>query len=181
DANAIDEYSLPLTSADQAPSRVVSGSRTGLDQPTGAALGSDGTLYVSNAGSNSVTEYAYGATGNETPVATISGADTGLDVPGKLAVDSSGYLFVTNNLNATVTEYAPGATGDAAPVATIGGFTRVGGIAAGDGVLEVGDSEDNIVEVYDDVSGAVSLTTTLGGTDTLLDGPTGLAIDGAGH
>ena len=51
---------------------------TGLTNPVGVAFDADGDLIVSNEGSDSVTEYAPGATGDAPPIATIKGAATGL-------------------------------------------------------------------------------------------------------
>ena len=85
------------------------------------AQGQAAYSFVANTGADSVTEYAMGASGNETPVATISGSATGLDGPEGVAVDSAGHLFVANINVDSVTEYAKGATGNTAPVATISG------------------------------------------------------------
>ena len=85
------------------------------------AQGQAAYSFVANTGADSVTEYAMGASGNETPVATITGSATGLDGPEGVAVDSAGHLFVANINVDSVTEYAKGATGNTAPVATISG------------------------------------------------------------
>jgi hypothetical protein len=109
------------------------------------AQGQAAYSFVTNTDTDSVTEYAMGASGNETPVAIISGPATGLDgpvgvavdsatpvatiagpatglsAPLGVAVDSAGHLFVTNASADSVTEFAEGATGNTAPVATISG------------------------------------------------------------
>jgi len=96
------------------------------------AQGQAAYSFVANTGADSVTEYAMGASGNETPVATISGPATGLDGPEGVAVDSAGHLFVANINVDSVTEYAKGATGNTAPVATISGSAT--GLSSPDGV-----------------------------------------------
>jgi hypothetical protein len=46
-----------------------------------ATIAAAGRLFVTNAGSSAVTEYAPGASGNVAPIATISGPNTGLNGP----------------------------------------------------------------------------------------------------
>src|ERR1035437_9666811 len=64
--------------------------------PAAATSSSDptGTVYVTNAGANSITAYAPGATGNAAPIRTISGAATGLNGAAYVVPDGSGNLFV---------------------------------------------------------------------------------------
>jgi DNA-binding beta-propeller fold protein YncE len=51
-----------------APIRKISGAATGLNLPIGLALDTAGTLYVTNQGDNSVTEYTAGADMNAAPI-----------------------------------------------------------------------------------------------------------------
>jgi sugar lactone lactonase YvrE len=61
-----------------APSRVIAGSNTGLQTPTGVALDSAGNIYVSTNANKSVVVFAASASGNATPIRTIAGTNTGL-------------------------------------------------------------------------------------------------------
>src|SRR6266702_2438782 len=96
---------------------------------TGTARVTGKPLYVANAGGNTITVYAAGASGNATPTATIAGGNTGLNVPVGIALDGAGNIYVTN-LNAnSITVYAAGASGNATPTATIAGHNGPFGIA----------------------------------------------------
>jgi hypothetical protein len=104
-----------------APIRTISGGATGLSTPFDLALDAVGTLYVSNVGNQTVTEYTVGADGNVAPIRTI----TGLPGNAGLAVDAAGTLYVANPTNPSppdsITEYAAGANGGATPIRTISG------------------------------------------------------------
>src|SRR5439155_1156094 len=102
------------------------GGNTRLANPQGVALDGAGNIYVTDAGSNSITVYAAGASGNATPMATIAGGNTGLDLPVGIALDGAGNIYVTNcsdlgNTVYSITVYAAGANGNATPTATIAG------------------------------------------------------------
>ena len=49
----------------------LSGSATGLNQPTGVVTDVNGVTFVANPGNNSITKYPPGVTGNVAPAATI--------------------------------------------------------------------------------------------------------------
>jgi sugar lactone lactonase YvrE len=75
---------------------------TGINIPIPAvAFGPDGTLFVANAGNNTVTAYAPPYTGAPTVVST------GISGPVSLAVDAAGTLIVANSTAQSVTFYAP--------------------------------------------------------------------------
>jgi hypothetical protein len=63
------------------PSFVITGADTGLVAPSGLTFDHAGHLWVANAGANTLTEYAAGASGDAQPVATISGSSSGLSGP----------------------------------------------------------------------------------------------------
>jgi len=126
----------------EAPSAVITGSKTLLDSSSGIALDSHGNIYVANEsggpvvpheGSDQgrVTVYAAGSSGNIAPIATISGASTGLSFPLSIALDSADNIYVANAGTAntsdqvqsgpSITVYAAGSTGNASPIATIAG------------------------------------------------------------
>lgn len=70
----------------ESPTLTISGAATGLDVPQGITLDPNSNLYVLNDGSfnggtDSVTAYAAGASGNVAPTLTLSGPQTGLGLP----------------------------------------------------------------------------------------------------
>jgi hypothetical protein len=76
---------------DVAPIATISGPHTGLNQPHGIGVDSDGKIYVSNDGSDNgeidtITVYSARSRGDARPIATISGSLTALDGPAGLAV-----------------------------------------------------------------------------------------------
>jgi 6-phosphogluconolactonase (cycloisomerase 2 family) len=101
-ANAIHVFDSASTLNNTAvPTRTITGSTTGLNQPSGIAIDAVGKLIVSNKGSNSITIYpnAVSANNNQTPIVTIQGASTTLNGPGQIAVNNSTSLvelFVAN-------------------------------------------------------------------------------------
>jgi hypothetical protein len=143
-------------------------------------------LYVANAGGNTITVYAAGASGNATPTATIAGGNTGLNGPFGIALDGAGNIYVANGGNA-ITVYAAGASGNAPPMATIAG-SNTGlnfpfGIALdGAGKIYVTNLSANSITVYAaGASGNATPTATITGGNTGLFGPIGIALDGAGN
>lgn len=92
----------------------------------------DGTIYVANAGGNSITEYALDANGDAAPIHGIAGPMTGLHAPRAITVNAAGEVFVANSGNNSITVYAPGAYGDVAPERTIAGpQTQLSGFLSG--------------------------------------------------
>ncbi|HVN63177.1 MAG TPA: SBBP repeat-containing protein [Candidatus Binataceae bacterium] len=111
---------------DIAPSATITGSRTGLNLPSGVALDSAGNIYVANTGARqtergSITVFHEGTNGNVAPAATIAGPNTKLHSTEGIAVDSSGNIYVANFNGNSVTAYGADANGDAAPTAAIAG------------------------------------------------------------
>jgi len=80
---------------------------------------SSNSLYVANAGNNSITIYQHDASGDTAPLRVISGGKTGLDKPGELSEDSEGNLYVANS--AEILVFAHDADGDVAPIRKISG------------------------------------------------------------
>jgi hypothetical protein len=107
----------------------ISGSPTGLLYPRGIAVGSTGKIYLANSnsgGTDSVTVYAAGSSGNATPVQTISGSNTLLSDVFGIALDGAGDIYVSNMAvngpgASSVNVFAPGANGNVAPIRTISG------------------------------------------------------------
>jgi hypothetical protein len=196
-SNSIAIYA-PNASGKASPIGIIEGSQTGLDAPQGVALDANANVYVTNkgdsanTGSDSVTVYAAGSTGNVAPMQTIAGTHTGLDIPVQLAVDSSSNIYVANitypnSGNGSLTVYAAGANGNVAPTKTIEGTKTELDLPAGIAL----DSSDNIyatnfdrtdfadssITVYAAGSnGNVAPIKTIEGAETGLDGPRGIVI-----
>jgi len=83
--NMIEVYAAG-SSGTTPPIATISGSNTGLNNPQGIAVDSQGNIYVANNSGASITEYAAGSNGNVSPIATISGSNTGLTIPYALAI-----------------------------------------------------------------------------------------------
>jgi sugar lactone lactonase YvrE len=116
---------------------------------------------------------------------------TGMIDPGGVARDSSGRIYVTNGATNTVTIYAASADGNVAPLAVIGGantqLADPSGIALdGSGKIYVlnGNGEGRITE-YPPIGASTGIldgtpSVTIGGNNTLLDQPDGIAVNVAG-
>lgn len=149
-------------------------------------------LYVANLYGNTVTVYAAGATGNASPSNTItlpSGAG-GPSNPFGVARDAAGQLYVAGGNSILI--YAAGATGNAPPTATIAGsntgLSGPRGIALdAAGQLYVANSACSpppcgSVTVYaSGATGNATPTRTIAGSNTALDVPDGIALDGSGR
>src|SRR5205823_5276862 len=107
--------------------------------PVALAFDSKGTLYVANAGADTVSMFSPGST---SPTATLSG---GLKRPTGLAIDKDDNLYVANRWGTTVSRFTPGST---TPSATLTGLSEPGALAF-------------------DSSGNLFVVNTLGGTDTV--------------
>jgi hypothetical protein len=179
--NSVYEYAKGAK-GNQAPVATISGSKTGLNNPTSAAVDPAGDLFVTNPGDGSVDEFAPGANGDVAPIATISGATD----PVGLTLDPAGDLFVAEGNHDAVAEYAKGANGDAAPIATISGpparLDAAAGVAldaAGD-VFVANDGDNSVTEYAPGANGDVAPVATISGAATGLNDPTGVALDSAG-
>lgn len=122
-ANAINVYDNASTlNLKAAPSRVVTGAATQLNQPSGIGIDAVGKLIVSNSGNNSITVYANAAAANGAlvPVIILSGANTTLNLPSQIAVNrsntrvevfaanvNSGNVPIFSDLGATSGNIAP--------------------------------------------------------------------------
>jgi sugar lactone lactonase YvrE len=165
------------------PVRTIAGSNTGLTQPYGITLDASGKLYVVNNGSqfggtDSVTVYAAGASGNVAPLQTISGSNTGMTGGAVFdAVDSSGHIYVASTHANAVTVYAAGATGNVAPIAKITGAsstlsTPTGIAVDAAGTIYVDNDGTNSITVFaPGANGNVAPIRTIAGGSTGINGP----------
>lgn len=148
--------------------------------------GGPGAFYVTNAASNSVTEYSPGAQGDASPISTLSGSSTGLDSPNGIAVSAGGDLYVANEDSNSVTEYAHDSDGNASPISTLSGSTTgldspVGiALSAGGDLYVANESAGTVTEYAPGASGDAAPIATIGGPDTL-DLPVGVALDEEGN
>ena len=104
----------------------IGGSNTGLVAPATVAVDASFNVYVFDAKTDTISEFAAGATGNVAPIRTISGSNTGLsDGDGfgsGLAVSkTSGDIFVSNPASNAILVFAATASGNVAPIQTITG------------------------------------------------------------
>jgi sugar lactone lactonase YvrE len=128
-ANSVIEYTRGeiVAGGAQTPALVISSDSAGsLDGPSGAAFDSVGDLWVTDANSNKVVEYAkaqLAANGAPVPAVTLSAdASSSLATPDALTFDRHGDLWVTNGENGnSLVEYTPGqlVTGAPTPAVTI--------------------------------------------------------------
>jgi Fibronectin type III domain len=179
--NSVIEYAKGAN-GNQAPVATISGSKTGLNDPTSAALNPAGDLFVTNPGDGSVAEFAAGANGDAAPIATISGATD----PVGLTLDPAGDLFVAEGNHDSVAEYAKGANGDAAPIATISGpatgldFAMSVALDSAGNLFVANDGDNSVTEYAPGANGDVAPIATISGPDTGLSLPVGVALDPAG-
>jgi len=156
-------------------------------------FGSREAILVTNAVDNSVNIYPIGSRGDSGPTATIKGPATGLDDPVSIAFDSSGKIYVLNNgaggNSASVEVFAPGSRGNTAPIARIvGPATRLlsvnriavdpaGQIYVAIEVVDI-DSQPAGILIYPPGSnGNVAPSATIGGVESEIQNPWGIAID----
>jgi hypothetical protein len=179
------------------PTSTIAGSNTGLDTPADVAFGRFGNMYVADA-IGAINEYAFGADGNVRPVATIAGSNTGLSDPSSIALDRSGKIYVANFSSSldfptpgSITVYRAGANGNVSPIATIAGsnsaFAGLSGLAIdASGKIYAASETYNfsapaILIFAAGASGNASPIATITGSNTGLNGPQHIALDGAGN
>ncbi len=197
---AVTVYGADAT-GNAAPIATIAGSNTGLhDAEGGIPVDAAGRLYVPNIGStdsgDTITVYASGAGGNVTPTATIAGTNTGLSAPFGVALDAAGQVYVANagrSGNGSITVYTPGATGNVTPTATIAGGNTgltsplsIALDAAGQlyvmNVTIVSNVAYYKVTVYAaGATGNIAPIRLIGGGNTGLSSPLGMAVDAVGR
>jgi len=110
-----DADGLPLHAAGQTGATFVAAGSGGLSHPSGLAFGSDGDLYITSQGTNSVLRFN-GATGAPRPASGQTGAtfvptgSGGLSSPSAVVFGQDGNLYVTSAGSNTILKYA-GPTG----------------------------------------------------------------------
>jgi DNA-binding beta-propeller fold protein YncE len=106
---------------DEPPLRVIEGSNTQFNWPTGVAVDSERReLYVTNDMGASVLVFDTAASGNQAPKRILKGPRTGLANPTGVALDlKNRELWVANFGGHSATVYPLGASGDTPPLRTI--------------------------------------------------------------
>jgi sugar lactone lactonase YvrE len=190
------------SSGNAAPTITISGSNTGLINPTGIAVDSSSNIYVANLGSlsgqaDSVLIFAAGSNGNVAPSAVIVGSSTGLAYPTALALDSSANIYIANSGSLlggidSITVYPAGSNGNVSASATISG-TSTGLLipsaialdssrniyVANDGSQD--GSLDSVTVYPANSNGNASPSANISGAGTALISPAGLAVDSSGN
>jgi sugar lactone lactonase YvrE len=183
----------------ETPIAVLTGSNTGLQEPTGVALDSSGRIYVADFMAGSL--FVYAALGKrrgllkDAPIATIAGSNTNLIAPWGVALDSSRNIYVSDNGASSVFIY-PALGKDhgplnEAPTATISGSDTgleiTWGIAVDtNGNIYVADWNQSSVFVYPPVASSTGQlnevpSATISGANTGMIGPDGLFVDSSSN
>ncbi len=192
------------SNAGTAPIATISGTDTGLVEPKGIALDTNGNIYVTDFVEAAVFVYpplAISGTGqlNEVPIAVIDGSSANLHMPEGIAVDSGGEIYVVDYGTRSVVVFSAGSNGSVAPIATISGTntslrTPVGLALDSSGNIYVADGGRPLVyppilgSVFVYPSLAISGTgllneapiATISGSATGLHTPEGIAVDSSG-
>ncbi len=157
-----------------------------------------GNIYVTNAATatSTITVFAAGANGSVVPTQTISGSNTLLNQPSGIALDSKLNIWVANYGSNQILEFAAGATGNVAPINTISGTNTQ--LNKPDGLYIDGSNNVYVsvataqtapqvvgaVLVFSAGAGSMGNATpaqAITGTNTLLNGPAGIALDASGN
>jgi SMP-30/Gluconolactonase/LRE-like region len=183
------------TGGNSAPSQIISGGNTQLDNPSGLLFNAvSGNLYVANrplSGNGAIVVYPGFTGGNVSPLFYLRGNLTQLTDPSMLALDSSGTIYATNTAANSIVGFASNLSVNVYPSVWIAGsatgLSQPNGIAIDpNGNIFVANTGNNSVTAY--VPVATNTTpaneapfVTLSGPNTGLDRPVGLAIDSLGR
>jgi sugar lactone lactonase YvrE len=152
---------------------------TTFKTPEGATIDSLGNLYVADAGSNTITEFAAGSTTGT----AISTGSIALNGPSGVAVDAAGDLYIADTGNNRIVEIpvVNGVLSGANSLALNAALKSPSGIAFdGAGNLYIADSGNNRLLFVSNYNGALNFAgaQTFG---TGLSAPSAVAIDPTGN
>ncbi len=144
-----------------------------------------GIIFVLN--SFNVDAYPIDGDGDVSPIALT----VGMAAPRGIARDVSGRIYVTNSAINTITVYAADANGNVPPTAIIGGpdtgLNQPTGIALdASGKIYVLNGGENQISVYAPLGVGTGILdeapeSIIAGSQTLLSGPMGIAVDSLGN
>ena len=180
-ANSVTEYASSANGHAK-PIATIQGGVTQLSFPQGIALDASGRIYVANGASTPyITVYPAGANGDFAPSQTIYDS-TGFLIVAGLAVHGA-TIYISNtdfNFSTQVSEYPTTANGIVTASATIGGLSAPLGVAVeGNGEIAVADG-GSIKVFAANANGFPTPLQTIAGSNTLLNGPAGLAVGSSG-
>ena len=172
-----------------------------VDGPGNLYVG--GTIHSSPFPSSEILVYAPGASGTATPFRTIAGASTGLNVLNEslvyaLALDATGNIYVSSYVNVGgilypgVSIFSASANGNVAPTNVIAGSaTTISGFSPGqiavdsaNHVYTAGGSlpqPDSILIFNSSSPGNGPPTSSITGSNTMIEDVVGIALDSAGN
>lgn len=180
-ANSVTEYAS-AAKGHAKPIATIKGGVTQLSFPQGIALDASGRIYVANGASTPyITVYRAGANGDVAPSQTIYDSTGFLLVSGLAVHDATIYISNTDfNFSTQVSEYPTTANGIVTASATIGGLSAPLGVAIeGNGEIVVADG-GSIKVFAANANGFPTPLQTIAGSNTLLNGPAGLAVGSSG-
>ena len=156
-------------------------------RPIGLAIGTDGSLIVSDADNHRVLFLdADGHTVNAFGTGTRAGGSQGLNVPSGLALDAAGNIYVVDTLNGRIVKLSPDGEfiRDFASLAdTAGSLARPKGVAVDEkGRIFVSDGLQAAIEVFGpngDYLGVIGRRDTSDpGAGSIFEEPFGLSLSG---
>ncbi len=142
---------------------------SGLSSPVGVAVDSQGNVYFSDTGHNSIREWAVA----NKQVATL--VSSGLSSPRGVAVDAQDNVYFADSKNNAIKEWS----GTGKPVSTLvsAGLNAPAGVAVdGDGNVYIADTGNNAIKQWNPASQQVTALVSTG-----LKAPGGVAVDGQGN
>jgi len=182
--NSIEQYNMPVSGA---PTPTTFSSSGLLNYPVGLAFDTSGNLYVANNGNSTIVEYANAVS---TEASVIIPSTAGLDGPEGIAFDSAGNLYVANDGGA-ILMFTPKSGGGwntpGTSVASVGTDSPQGLAFDAGGNLYVanwagGSGGYGWIEYFKFVSvGVFQSGVDFENSGQVLQGPIGLAFDGAGN
>ncbi len=179
---------FPLTAnGNVAPSVIVGGSKTKLDQPDALAIDpASGTFFVANGdyGDRRILIFPKNSNGNVAPK-ILAGSSVPVEGTYGLAVNAHGELYVSDYTAKAIYVFAAGASGNTAPIRTIAGDATelvqpLGMSFDSSGHLYVANSHDSTAPVEEFAAGAngnVAPIATIGGSHTKLLGISDVVLD----
>lgn len=173
--------------ADIAPLRTLEGANPGLQNNTDLFLDSTADrMFVANTGAGAISVFDSISTlnGNIFPNRVLRGANTRLTSPTAVLVDSADNLLVADSNSLLRFAGASTVDADVAPTAILTGentgIRQPGQMLLLSGNLYLANTGSNEILVFNDIAsieGNQFPTRRLGGTNTNLLGPTGIAVD----